>query len=74
MLKKLAAIAFGAGIALSPIAAFAQTDQSAAPAAGAAAATPMKATGSHRSHRRHTRSMAHQRARAGAAAAQGQKP
>ena len=71
MLKKLAAIGLGAAIVLSPMAALAQTDQSAAPAAGAEAAKPMAApTGSHRSHRRHQRRTAHHRARAGAAAAQ----
>ena len=71
MLKKLAAIGLGAAIVFSPMAALAQTDQPAAPAAGAEAAKPMAApTGSHRSHHRRTRSRAHQRARAGAAAAQ----
>lgn len=68
MLKKFAAIGLGAAIVFSPMAALAQTD---APAAGAEAAKPMAApTRSHRSHRRHMHSTAHQRARAGAAAAQ----
>jgi len=71
MLKKLAAIGFGAAIALSPIAVLAQTT---APAAGTTEAKPMTSTGSHRSHRRNKSRTAHQRARAGAAAAQQPKP
>ncbi len=42
MLKTIVAIALGAGLALSPLAALAQTDQSTAPAAGASA-TPAPA-------------------------------
>ena len=38
MFKKIAALGFSAALALSPLAALAQTDQSTAPAAGAAAA------------------------------------
>ena len=42
---KFASICLGAAIVLSPLAALAQTDQSAAPAAGAAPATSMAPTG-----------------------------
>ena len=68
MLKKIVAIAFGAGLALAPLAALAQTDQSTAPAAPAAGATaaPAAPSGSHRSQMRHRRSMSHHRARASA--------
>ena len=67
MLKKFAAIGLSAAIALSPLAAFAQTDQ-AAPAAGApaaaapadqgAAAKPMKShkMKSHKSMKKHKKS------------------
>jgi len=66
MLKKVVALGFGAVLALSPLAALAQTDQT-APAAGAPAAKTMSApSGSHKSQMRHRRSMSHQRARASA--------
>ena len=54
MLKKIAAIGLGAALALSPLAALAQTDQTTAPAAGAApaeGATPEKAPMKH--HAKH---------------------
>ena len=50
MLNKIAAIGLTLGLALSPMAAFAQTGQSTAPAASAASHS--KATGSHRTFRR----------------------
>ena len=51
MYKKIAAIGLSAALALSPLAAIAQTDQGTAPAAGtetgAAPAKPMKSTHHH---------------------------
>ena len=66
-----AAIGLGAAIALSPFAALAQTDQSAAPAAPAASSmapekAPMNTRGSHRRHQRHQARQAHHRARSSA--------
>jgi hypothetical protein len=54
MLKTIVAIAFGAGLALSPLAARAQTDQSMAPAVA-----PQK-TGIHHPHRHMQRRRMHQ--------------
>jgi hypothetical protein len=50
MLKQIVAMALGAGLALSPLAALAQTDQSTT-APAAAAPAPQK-TGRHAPHRR----------------------
>ena len=63
MLNKIAAIGFGATIALSPLAAIAQTDQSAPAATGQSMAAP---SGSHKSQMRHRSSRSNQRARASA--------
>lgn len=64
MLKTIALIGIGTAIAFTPLAAVAQTYQSAAPAASApAAASP---TGSHRSQMRHRANMSRERARASA--------
>jgi hypothetical protein len=66
MLKRISIISLGAALVLAPltvlapIAAFAQTDQSAAPAASATQA------GSHKSQTRHTRTMSGERARVSA--------
>jgi hypothetical protein len=54
MLKKIVAIAFGGGLALSPLAALAQTDQSMAPAVA-----PQK-TGIHHPHRHMQQRRMHQ--------------
>ncbi len=66
MVKRFAAIGLAAIIALSPLAALAETDQlaQAAPAAGAAPAPAP--TGSYKSQMRHRSNMSKQRARAGA--------
>jgi hypothetical protein len=50
MLKIIVAIGFGAGLALSPLVAVAQSDQSTAPAASAEKGAPQK-TGPHHPHR-----------------------
>jgi hypothetical protein len=52
MYKKIAAMGLGAALALSPLAAIAQTDQTTAPAAGteAAPAQPMKAKSKPKHH------------------------
>jgi hypothetical protein len=68
MLNRFAAIGLGAVIALSPLAALAQTDQQlaqAAPAAGAPGATPAP-SGSHRSQMRNRANTHKERARASA--------
>jgi len=68
MLTKFAAIGLSAVIALSPLAALAETDQQfaqAAPAAGAASSTAAP-TGSYRSGMRHNSNTHKERARAGA--------
>ena len=61
----IAALALGAAVILSPLAAFAQADQlaQAAPAAGASAPTHSM---SHRSYLRHRGNMSRERARASA--------
>jgi hypothetical protein len=56
MLKKIVAIALGAGLALSPLATLAQTDQSTAPAAPGASA---EKTGIHHPHRHMQRRRMH---------------
>jgi hypothetical protein len=64
MLRTFAVVGLGAAIALSPLAALAQT---APPAASAEHhATTHKPTGSYRSQMRHTRNTSKERARAGA--------
>ncbi len=68
MVNKFAAIGLTAVIALSPLAALAETDQlaqAAAPAAGAAAPAPAP-TGSHKSQMRHRSNMSKERSRASA--------
>lgn len=59
MLKTIIAIGFGAGLALFPLAAIAQTDSTAAPAASAEKAAPQK-TGIHHPHRHMRRRRMHQ--------------
>jgi hypothetical protein len=67
MLNKFAAIAFGAVIALSPLAALAETDQQVAQAAPAAGASPSATPpGTHRSKMRHMSNTSKERARASA--------
>ena len=68
MLTKFAAIGLGAIIALSPFAAFAETDQQLAQAApaGAEAAPAAAPTGSHKSQMRHRSNTSKERARASA--------
>ena len=64
MFKSIAALSLSAALALSPLAALAQTDQNAAPPAGAPAAgtesaapeTPMKSK-HHTSHKKHMSKM-----------------
>jgi hypothetical protein len=51
MLNKVAAIGLSLGLALSPLAALAQTGQSVAPAAPVASHSKSVSTGSHRTHR-----------------------
>lgn len=51
MLNKIAAIGLSLGLALSPLAALAQTGPSAAPAAPVASHSKSAPTGSHRTHR-----------------------
>jgi hypothetical protein len=58
MFKTIAAIGLSAGLALSPLAALAQTDQSTAPAAPAAGATPEKAPMKAKTHHMHKKHMA----------------
>jgi len=64
MLKTIALIGLGTGLAFTPLPAIAQTDQSAAPAASALAAGAP--TGSHKSQMRHRANMSKERARASA--------
>jgi hypothetical protein len=60
MLKTIIAIGFGAGLALSPLVAVAQTDQSTtAPAASSEKMAPQK-TGPHHPHRHMRRRRMHQ--------------
>ncbi len=67
MLNKIALLGVGAALALAPLSAFAQTDQSTAPAAPGASATPAAApSGTHRSQMRHRSNMSKERARASA--------
>jgi hypothetical protein len=68
MLNKFAAIALGAVIALSPLAAFAETDQQLAQAAPAATGTSSATapSGSFKSQMRHRSNMSKERARASA--------
>ena len=64
MLKTIALLGLGAAVAFTSLPAFAQTDQSVAPAAGTqASAGP---TGSHKSQIRHRANMSKERARASA--------
>jgi hypothetical protein len=68
MLNKIALLGVGAVLALAPLSAFAQTDQSTAPAAAGASAAPAAApTGTHSSQMRHSNNMSKQRARSSAA-------
>lgn len=69
MLNKVAAIGLSLGLALSPLAAFAQTGQSAAPAAPVASHSKPVSTGSHRTHHRPRVSMHKQQAKHTALAA-----
>jgi hypothetical protein len=57
MLNKVAAIGLSLGLALSPLAALAQTGQSAAPQAPVASHSKSVSKGSHRSHHRQQLSM-----------------
>jgi hypothetical protein len=57
MLKKIVAIALGAGLALFPLATLAQTDQSTAPAPGASPSA--EKTGIHHPHRHMQRRRMH---------------
>ena len=67
MLNKIALLGVGAVLALAPLSAFAQTDQSTAPVAPGASATPAAApSGTHRSQMRHRSNMSKERARASA--------
>ena len=66
MTSPVAALALGAAVVLSPVAAFAQADQVAQAAAPAAGASAPKHTGSHRSYLRHTSNTHKERARASA--------
>lgn len=67
MLNRFAAIGLSAAIALSPLAAFAETDQQVAQAAPAAGASPSATPpGTHSSKMRHMSNMSKERARASA--------
>ena len=67
MLNKIALLGVGAVLALAPLSALAQTDQSTAPAAPGASATRAAApSGTHRSQMRHRNNISRERARASA--------